>query len=363
MVDVLGKEIFRASGLPTLQNKTYETIAAARACSVGDVVLIQDKVSGIIHNAAFDPNIIQYDESYQNEQAHSPAFQSHIRDVTSIIRSHFHERRLVEVGCGKAFFLEHLLSQGFDVFGVDPAYEGINPRVSKSRFDASLGLQESAIVLRHVLEHIQHPIDFLESIRGANGGGGLIYIEVPCFDWISGQRAWFDIFYEHVNYFRLADFIKIFERILDSGYIFGGQYLYVVADLSSLVRLNHSNSPAFKLPQDFSQGIKQASSLINGSTMNVVWGGSSKGVIFSHYLQQVGAKLDFVVDINPAKHGRFLPSTGLQVLPPEEALSKLPKGANIFIMNNNYRAEITKTGGPDFNYISISSEEINERTK
>ena len=88
--------------------------------------------------------------------------------------------------------------------------------------------------MRHVLEHIPNPYDFLCRLRDANGGGGLIYIEVPCFDWILSKRAWFDIFYEHVNYFRLYDFDRMFSRVIRKGRFFVNQYLYVVADLASL---------------------------------------------------------------------------------------------------------------------------------
>lgn len=362
MLKMGGEEILRIEGLPTLQNKTYETEAAARACPVGDVVLLQDRESGIIHNASFDPKLLEYDESYQNEQAYSKVFKSHINEVTEIVRTHFNGRRIVEVGCGKAYFLEHLLAQGFDIFGVDPAYEGENHRVSKSHFDASLGLRGEAIVLRHVLEHIQHPIDFLHSIRQANGGEGVVYIEVPCLDWIAEQRAWFDIFYEHVNYFRLADFQRIFGKILASGHIFGGQYLFVVAELSSLKAPSRGSSPVFELPQRFFEGIQKACSLIDMATTNVIWGGSSKGVIFGHHLQRAGAQLDFAIDINPAKQGRFLPSTGLQVLSPESAIPRLMKGSNIFVMNDNYLAEIAEIAGSDFNYISISFSKSHERT-
>jgi hypothetical protein len=78
------------------------------------------------------------------------------------------------------------------------------------------------------------PYDFLCQLRDANGGGGMIYIEVPCFDWILSERAWFDIFYEHLNYFCLTDFDRMFDRVIQKGRFFGDQYLYVVADLASL---------------------------------------------------------------------------------------------------------------------------------
>ena len=62
----------------------------------------------------------------------------------------------------------------------------------------------------------------------------MIYIEVPCFDWIIEHGAWFDIFYEHVNYFRLDDFRRAFGKVIHAGRSFGGQYLSVIADLDTL---------------------------------------------------------------------------------------------------------------------------------
>lgn len=107
------------------------------------------------------------------------------------------------------------------------------------------------LILRHVLEHISHPYDFLCQLRDANGGGGMIYIEVPCFDWILGKRAWFDIFYEHVNYFRLTDFDRMFDRVIQKGRFFGDQYLYVVADLASLREPEFDKSDNVDFPSDF----------------------------------------------------------------------------------------------------------------
>ena len=67
------------------------------------------------------------------------------------------------------------------------------------------------------MEHIQNPYEFLSQLKDANGGGGRVYIEVPCFEWICEHRAWFDIFYEHVNYFRRSDFNRMFGIVVESG--------------------------------------------------------------------------------------------------------------------------------------------------
>ena len=85
--------------------------------------------------------------------------------------------------------METLVAQGFDIIGFDPAYVGTNRRIKKEYFSRDLFQKANGIILRHVLEHIQNPINFLEKLKHANNGVGKIYIEVPCFDWICNQKA------------------------------------------------------------------------------------------------------------------------------------------------------------------------------
>ena len=229
-------EIYRANALPVFQNRVFASAEAARNCPCGDLVLVQDHETGLVHNAAFDPSLMHYDADYQNEQGHSAVFREHLDEVAAIVAQHLRGHSLIEVGCGKGLFLERLQRDGFEITGLDPTYEGTNPAVIRRYFTADTGLRADALVLRHVLEHVRDPVTFLAQLRDANGGGGAIYIEVPCLDWIARRRAWFDLFYEHVNYFRLSDLHRMFGRVLDSGRLFGEQYLYVVADLARCVR-------------------------------------------------------------------------------------------------------------------------------
>jgi hypothetical protein len=96
-------------------------------------------------------------------------------------------------------------------------------------------------------------------LKTANGGTGKIYIEVPCFDWICEHRAWFDIFYEHVNYFRLTDFKRMFGEVVESGKIFCGQYLYVIAELSSLRIPVIDMNNRVNFPSDFYNNLAEQS--------------------------------------------------------------------------------------------------------
>jgi SAM-dependent methyltransferase len=351
------RELFRAENLPVLQNRTFETAAEAKASGTGDVVLVQDERTGLVYNAAFDPSLLSYDREYQNEQACSPIFQRHLDEVATILGRHFKGRRLIEVGCGKGYFLEHLRGLGYDVTGIDPAYEGDNPYVIKAPFERGLGLSAEALVLRHVLEHIPDPVSFLSAIAHANAGRGAIYIEVPCFDWILQHRCWFDIFYEHVNYFRLSDFDRMFSRIYERGHVFGGQYVYLVADLASLRRPD-GDSNDISMPPDFLSGITRTVSMIRAGRGRryAIWGAASKGVIFSVYLQRAGIGIDEAIDINPAKQGRFLPCSAIKVSAPEDAARRLDPEDCVFVMNSNYLDEITAQSNGRYTYYTVDHE-------
>jgi hypothetical protein len=266
---------------------------------------------------------------------------------------------LIEVGCGKGHFLEVLQKDGFQILGMDPAYEGSNPAIVRQYFTPEAGLAGDGIILRHVLEHVRNPVEFLFKIKEANGGVGTIYIEVPCLDWICRRRAWFDIFYEHVNYFRQADFRRMFGVVHEEGRLFQGQYLYAVADLATLRIPVGSEADQVDFPADFAEGINRYALELHarGNAPVVVWGAASKGVTFSIFMERAGARVDAVVDINPAKQGRFLPITGLEVQTPETVLRSLPEHSEILVMNGNYLAEIKALAGARFCYRALDDDE------
>lgn len=347
-------ELFRAMSLPVFQNKMFETRAEAIASATGDMRLVQDQKSGLIFNAVYDSTALVYDASYQNEQAHSSAFQRHIDKVAEIISRHFEGATIIEIGCGKGYFLQRLADRGLRVTGFDPAYEGDAPNIIKASFEAGYEVAAEGIVLRHVLEHIANPVEFLVDIARANNGKGLIYVEVPCFDWICEHRAWFDVFYEHVNYFRLVDFQRIFGRVRESGRLFGGQYLYVVAELSSLRVPTATPQDRVAFPRNFLAGKEALVADMRGRQRGpVIWGGGAKGVMFALYVQRQGIPVDLLIDINPAKQDKFVPLTGLQVCSPEHALKELPAGSPVYVMNSNYLNEIIEQSGNQYTYLTV----------
>lgn len=358
------REIYRVEQLPILQNRMFHSEVDAQNCAKGDVVLVQDTKTGLIFNQSFRPELMQYDGDYQNEQAVSLVFQRHLQDVLCVIRKNFYGHSLIEVGCGKGYFLEQLKVNGFKITGLDPTYEGSNPSVIKMYFSPDLGLRADGIILRHVLEHVQDPVGFLSGIRDANGGGGKVYIEVPCFDWICHHRTWFDIFYEHVNYFRVSDLQRMFEVVYEAGHTFNGEYIYVVADLATVRVPSGANAERIHFPETFLDSVvAHAAQLRTAQSKSAVWGGASKGVLFALFMQRAGAKVDIVIDINPAKVGKFMAATGLQIVAPKEAMCWLTPGANIFVMNSNYLSEVQELTAHQFNYVLVEHEGSNNRSK
>lgn len=347
------RELYRAERLPVFQNRMYDTATDARNAPVGDMRLVEDLTTGLVYNAAFCPELIVYDEHYQNEQAVSGHFRAHLEEVAEIVTRTLGKQSIVEVACGKGYFLEMLAERGFDITGFDPAYEGSNPTIEKRYFDSEAGVEGDGLVLRHVLEHVEDPVAFLERIRDANGGRGRIYIEVPCFDWICAHGAWFDIFYEHVNYFRQIDFERMFGVVHESGHLFGGQYQYVVADLASLRTPRYDAGDAVRFPAMLTPQAPGKTEHEENEHGAVIWGGASKGVIFALQCARDGTPVSAVIDINPAKQGKYLPATGLRVSAPGDVLPALQAGTTIYVMNSNYLEEIRSQAGAQFNYIGI----------
>jgi hypothetical protein len=350
--------LYRQSQFPVLQNRVYNNSDEARNCVSGDIDIVQNLKTGLIYNAAFNSELMIYDVNYNNEQGVSGVFKEHLNWVAHVVELYLGKKNLIEVGCGKGFFLELLLQSGFDITGFDSTYDGVNPKIIKRYFEPGIIKSPAdGLILRHVLEHIPEPIDFLYRLKESNGDTGLIYIEVPCFDWIVKNRTWFDIFYEHVNYFRLDDFKRMFGRVVECGHCFGGQYLYVVADLSTLREPKFSEMDGLKFPVDFLKGLNNfpvnQQSLLNEKSAVAVWGGASKGVIYSLLRERMGIPVDIIIDVNPAKQGKFLPATGLRVYSPDEALKILEPNTAVYVMNSNYLYEIKELSNNRFNYIGV----------
>jgi hypothetical protein len=72
----------------------------------------------------------------------------------------------------------------------------------------------------------------------------------------------------------------------------------------------------------------------------IVWGSGSKCVGFMTTLK-VKDEIKYVVDINPRRHGLFIPGVGKQILAPESL--KVYRPDTVIVMNPVYCNDIKKT--------------------
>ena len=336
-------DIFKQKNVPVFQNKTYLKKEDALGASLGDVDLVQSKNSGFVFNRSFDPGLMNYDINYQNEQSNSAVFQQHMQDVLSKLNGFgLHDKKVVEIGCGKGVFFEIMLKNGIDCIGFDPTYEGNNPKIVKEYFKEGNNINADIIIMRHTLEHIPNPFSFMHTIAKANGNKGKIYVEVPTFDWILAKRAFWDIFYEHCNYFTESSLGVMFEDA-KTGSFFGGQYIYLWADLA---KLKHTIDPVEinnSLDLDFEAEVEKYRKLLEENPSLAIWGAGAKGSTFLNLLDPENKMVKYVIDINPLKQDRYVAHTGHPIYSPE--ILKTQPVESILIMNENYMDEIIKLVG------------------
>lgn len=351
-----GKEIlYEINGLPVFQNKVYENIEAAKNVVVGDIQLVQNSI-GVICNNSYDPTLLNYNDDYQNEQANSSVFRKHLEQVSFIVSNYVNKKQIgVEIGCGKGYFLELMLSKGFDITGFDPAYDGQNQKVRKLYFDKRADIAVDYIILRHTLEHIFNPLEFLRQIAQTNKHRGIIYIEVPCFDWILQKNAFYDIYYEHCNYFTLQVLNNFFKQIITIGHLFGGQYMYVVADLAFLKSRSEIKYKNKISPISFNNTIDSILSKISKAKKTIIWGAGAKGVTLANIAYTKKTKIDYLIDINTLKQNKYIGLSGIKIISPDEMRQIVKDGDTVVIMNSLYAEEIREEIGKfNLDYLEIA---------
>jgi len=161
-----------------------------------------------------------------------------------------------------------------------------------------------------------------------------------------------DIIYEHVSYFTPLSLMRAFYgagftvRYADSG--FDDQYLWVEASVDAHTASSdlpgrpsdvRYRSFSARFTERRAQWRRRVDDLRRERRRTVVWGAGSKGIMFLNLLGvPVGGGVDWVVDINPRKHGHFVPLTGQRIIGPDY-LSQNPPDL-IIVMNSEYQPEV-----------------------
>ena len=328
------------------------------------------RVCGFISNVAFDPEVHQYSQDYEDQQSFSPRFRRFQSELVARLIDKFgvRNKHVVEIGCGKGDFLVELCITGANRgVGVDPSAtpDRLSSEASQRvRLIADFYSQAYAdlpcdfLCCRHTLEHIQDTKKFVGLVRDVVGDRPetLVFFEVPDVSRVLREHAFWDIYYEHCSYFTLGSLSRVFRAnrfdVVDLAKDYDDQYLIIVArptdDLShsSLAPENDLGRVAHEVAE-FSERVQRRidgwrdrlRSLREQGKRAAVWGSGSKCVSF---LSTVGAgeEVEAVVDINPHRHGKYLPGSGRRVVGPEHLRNHRPD--EVFVMNPIYLDEISE---------------------
>jgi SAM-dependent methyltransferase len=359
----------RVDGVPAHACLLMPSPGHARRYPRGDLRLAFCRDCGFITNTAFDPLLLNYSEEYEETQGYSPTFTGFARRLAGSVidRYDLRGKRALEIGCGKGEFITLLCELGMaGGVGIDPAYipgRLENPAARKVEFiqdfysPAYSFLTADLICCRHTLEHIAPTLEFLQTIRDSIGSrrDTVLLFELPDVLRVLREPAFWDIYYEHCSYFSPGSLARVFRlagfEVADLWMDYADQYILIAARPAepgadgAPLQLEEDVAEIARSVEEFRDTCPTAMSrwrefLARGRALDqrtAIWGSGSKGVSFLTTLG-VRDEIDCVVDINPRKHGRFMPGSGHRIVGPETLRESRPD--RVIVMNPVYIPEI-----------------------
>jgi SAM-dependent methyltransferase len=356
--------------MPVLCNVLWSSREEARSAPRGRIKLGFCADCGHIYNYAFDPDLMHYSQEYENSLHFSPHFQEYANGLARRLVETYNIRNksVIDVGCGKGDFLTLICELGQNAgYGFDRSYTP--ERATHLRTDRVTFVQDfysdkysqykaDLVCCRHVLEHIQTPVEFVRGIRHSIGDrpDTVVFFEVPNVLYTLRDMGIWDLIYEHCSYFSAPSLARVFSqlgfRIAGINELYHGQFLGIdtimgsngldepqlESEVSSLRELVSAFSDRHRSKVEIWRG--HLTRFSAGKQRVVVWGGGSKGVTFLNTFN-AREQVPYMVDINPRKHGMFVAGTGQRIVPPEFLQEYKPD--IVIIMNRVYDEEIRNT--------------------
>ncbi|HYE35699.1 class I SAM-dependent methyltransferase [Methylocaldum sp.] len=301
-------------------------------------------------------------EEYPYYSSFSDALLRHSREnvLDLIARRHLEpESFVVELASNDGYLLRNYVEAGIRVLGIDPADGPAQAAVKigvptlNTFFTRDLaeklkaeGKQADVIHGNNVLAHVPDTNGFVAGIATLLKDDGVAVIEAPYAKDLIDHGEFDTIYHEHLCYFSVTALDRLFRRHglylneIKRLAIHGGSLrLYVEkcenvgASVRNLLELEHREGvDTFRYYEDFSHKVQD----LKVKLMNLLrhlksdgkriagYGAPAKGATLINYMG-IGTNLvEFVVDRNVHKQGRFMPGQHIPVYAPEKLLEEMP---------------------------------------
>jgi SAM-dependent methyltransferase len=317
---------------------------------------------------------------YAYFSSYSTAWLKHAEDYTAMITQRLGlgpKSLVVELASNDGYLLQYFVKRGIPVLGIEPAANVAKVAVDRGvdtlvkffgkELGASLaaeGRQADLILGNNVLAQVPDLNSFVAGIKNLLKPTGTVTIEFPHLQKLYDENQFDTIYHEHFSYFSLISVEKIFAAhdltIFDVEELWthGGSlriYARPVADASRPVSERVTNLRKREEAAGYLDiahytrfeeqvretkrkilevliGIKRQGKRIAG------YGAPGKGNTLLNYCSIRTDFLDFTVDRNPYKHGRFLPGTHIPIFEPSKIDEVKPD--YVFILPWNLKNEI-----------------------
>ena len=310
-----------------------ETAARAHALKCLPLDFVQCVNCTHIYNAAFDYDHVPYSSKPNLMFNRGTAWSAFIRDLQQRVLAQAPAKPVVvEIGHGDASFLAALAALrpggryvGFDPHGAAGVHGDVELR--SELFDPAVhvaALAPDMVIARHVLEHLESPVAFLQSIAfGASESGREVraYLEVPCVDRLQETGRTVDLYYEHSSQFTTRSFTAMLQasgaRIESIAHAYDREVVTAFVALrapaghSEAARASRAYLEAAR--RSLAAIARQLEALAADPGGVAIWGGTGKSAAFMNRYGCDAERFPVVVDSDRSKAGTFVPGTGQEI--------------------------------------------------
>jgi SAM-dependent methyltransferase len=276
--------------------------------------------------------------------------------------------RVVEIGSNDGYMLRHFAARGIRVLGIDPA----GPAADAARraeiptirafFDRELGRRLASdggaaelVIANNVLAHVPDIHDFVGGLAALLKPNGIAIMEVPWVFDMMDRLAFDTIYHQHVYYFSLTALCDLLGRHgltvndvqrLDTQ----GGSLRLSVERTRSIGPNVTRMLAGEAARgvdrptayrEFGRYVADHVARLRELLLDLkargrrlaAYGAAAKGTMLLHACGLDRATVDYVVDRNEFKQGRYLPGSRLRIEPAERLLQDRPDDVLLLAWN------------------------------